>query len=768
MAYIAGYVRSIRHNTDDFYILAFEAKDSQPRLVSKLVKVKGHVIGLQQLRPDVPIRLVGEWVNDPKWGQQLVVHGWAPWAENNLGVVDFLHNCVPGFLDKPFVEALVREFGLKTFDVLSNEPDKVFQLGERVLAPLGEAGEGVVRTALDEWNLVKATYELATFLGDFDIGSHHIKAVVDAFGYDALKIVSHNPYRLLSVSGWNFLKVDGVAERLGIGKNDPRRYEGAVFWCLRDASNDGHLFVRRGDLPSMVYDLIHTSGVDGFGPDLQKGLMEAVDRLVNESVLKVDPKAGVYLLDNWKYERDTAGIISEFVAPVALDVDVPEFIENYQKSRAIDLSDAQREAIVRLVENRVLVLTGGPGTGKTTVIRCIVALLKAANISVTLMAPTGIAAKRLASVTETPASTIHRTLKYDGRQWGYSRYNRFPVGAVIVDEMSMVDMELLYRIVDALTPDTMLVLVGDEDQLPSVGPGNVLRELIRSKVVPHVRLTQIFRQSKTSDIVINSHKINRGESLSFDLSNTDSEFRFVPLADEEKAVELIVQMALKLKQRDANFQVLSAKYDGTVGVNNLNMRMREALNPPKGQSETKIGQLQVREGDRLMVIKNNYKLGVYNGDMGKLASVLSTGLNVRVHGGSEDGTDAIVPFQRNECSSMLRLAYAITVHKSQGSEFDTVILPVFRSQGRMLLRNLLYTAVTRAKKKVWLIGELSAVQKAIANDNIVQRNTAFAQSFNEAVKTRLAGVLAERGNREPGAAEEPSRGVVPSTEGPAT
>jgi exodeoxyribonuclease V alpha subunit len=755
--FVAGYIRNIVHNTDDFYILAFEVSESSRVLFTKMIKVKGTIVGLTQLKVDVPIRLTGAWNDDPKWGKQFVIHGWTPWSPDNAGIVKFLHECVPGFIDRALPEAIVKKFGHKTFEVMAEDPDAVFELFDRVLNLPGAPPEEAIQTALDQWNLVKATYELATFLGDHDIGSQHIKAVIEAFGYESLKVVSHNPYRLLSVYGWTFPKVDGVAERLDIPKNDPRRYEGAVFWCLRDAAGEGHLFVRRGDMANMVHDLVHNSGVSPFGGDLSTGLAEAVDRLIKEGIVKIDPMAGVYLLNHWKHERECAERISEFVGPTKLDVDVKEFLENYERTQAITLSDAQRKAVETFVENRVLVLTGLPGTGKTTVIRTIVALLKMANITFTLMAPTGIAAKRLSAVTENPASTIHRLFRYDGRNWGYNRYNKYPIGATVVDEMSMVDQELFYRIVDALTTDTMVLLVGDDAQLPSVGPGNVLRELVRSQGIPHVRLTEIFRQKKTSDIVLNSHKINRGEFLTFEGTSPDSEFRFIPLPDEDKAVELIVQMALKLKGKDANFQVLSPKYDGAVGVNNLNSRLREALNPSKGQREAKFGQLHVREGDRLMIIRNNYRLGVYNGDMGKLMTISDRELGVRVHGAGEGGLDELIHINRGESSSMLRLAYAITVHKSQGSEFDTVIIPVYRTQGRMLLRNLLYTAVTRAKKKVWLIGDLSAVHRAIGNDNIVQRNTAFGRSVSEAIAKRLAGVGSSRGGED----QEPVGGPAP-------
>jgi len=297
----------------------------------------------------------------------------------------------------------------------------------------------------------------------------------------------------------------------------------------------------------------------------------------------------------------------------------------------------------------------------------------------------------------------------------------------------MVDMELFYRLLSALRDDTMLVLVGDDAQLPSVGPGNVLRELVSCDSIPGVRLTKIFRQSDTGAIVSNSHMINRGEHPILGTPKGNSEFRFISLSDEAKARQYIVKMALKLKEKDANFQILSPKYDGECGVNALNKDLREALNPP-GPPEwhSKSGKKSFRVGDRIMVIKNNYKKGVYNGDVGKLLYVNRDQLVLRVYGVGND-TDLEVSFTEMEAVGHLRLAYAITVHKSQGSEFDTVIVPVMNSQGRMLQRNLLYTAVTRAKKRVWLVGEETAIHRAVANNKVLKRNTVLGKA--------VAGVL---------------------------
>jgi exodeoxyribonuclease V alpha subunit len=361
-------------------------------------------------------------------------------------------------------------------------------------------------------------------------------------------------------------------------------------------------------------------------------------------------------------------------------------------------------------------------------VRALVRLFEAAKISFNLMAPTGIAAKRLAHVTGHPASTIHRALGYDGVEWKHGPNNRFITDAVIVDEVSMVDQELCYRLLSSLQDSTMLVFVGDDAQLPSVGPGNVLRELVACKDVPSIRLTKIFRQSQGGDIVSNSHLINQGDFPVLGNPKDNTEFGYICLSEEEKILSYIVRMARRLKDRDANFQVLTPKYDGVVGVNSLNSALRDILNP-EGPPEWKGKHQHFRLGDRLMIIKNNYQKGIYNGDVGKLLYTGNDRLVVRVYGVGNN-MDQEVAFTAGEAETYLRLAYAITVHKSQGSEFDTILMPVVNSQGRMLQRNLLYTAVTRAKKKVWLLGEESAIRRAIANNKVVSRNTVFADAIS--------------------------------------
>jgi len=724
MRSIRGRVWNVIHKSDDFYIFSIEPAGRDGYEYGRKVVCKGRIFGIEQITPGVSLEVFGNWTNHPRFGQQFDLHGWGPWADTEMGVEAFLRVCL-GLEEAP-IAILVDTFGVDLFRVLSEEPEKLRGLS-------GFTDESIDQL-LETWAYARTSAELSAFFSDHTVNSNQMKALFDTFGAEAKKILQENPYRLLEVEGFSFGEVDEVAEKMGLDREDPRRFEGAALWVLREAARSGHLCVRRGDIATQLRELLRGSEIDPFGDvDLTGELNKAVARLVDRDGVKVDPSVGVYLPNHFRHERQSAENLARFLTPLQLDVEPTEFLKTYETIYQISLSEAQRDAVQKLLSSRVLVLTGLPGTGKTTVVKTFVNLFEQAGISFRLMAPTGIASKRLSEVTGHAAATIHRTFRYDGDHWGYGITNKFPIGAVIVDEMSMVDQELFFRILDALEEGTILVFVGDDAQLPSVGPGNVLRELIRCPEIPTVRLTQIFRQAEASDIILNSHRINRGDAIV--PGGTESDFRFVAISDEEKLVDLAVKMAVKLKGRDANFQVLSPKYDGVVGVNNLNDKLREVLNPGgDGKRELTIGTLRFREGDRVMVIRNDYELGVYNGDMGKLMSIHTDHLTVRVHGAGEDGLDMLVEIPRREVGQKLRLAYAITVHKCQGSEFDTVILPIVRTQGRMLQRNLFYTAVTRAKKRVWLLGDNLAVSKAIANDKVLQRNTGFERAITSAVQ----------------------------------
>ncbi len=736
MAYVQGWISAVIYRAEEYHILAFTVSEAEPPAPSPQIKIATHLFGLQQVRPGVSLKLVGEWGTHPKYGRQFVSHEWHPWARKTEDVEGCLHECIEGFADRDIVRLVVSNFGLDTFEVLTKEPEKVVGL-----APAGTALSDALKRAVAGWNNSQTMGRLAPLLRDSSVPPNVIRSILAKFGSDAAQVLRENPYRLMSIRGFTLAHADHLAEHLGIAKTDPRRVEGAVLETLHAELQNGHLYVRLDDLGRIFRALTDAAVLETFKTsDLHAKLLEAVGTLGSRGEVIVDPNAGAYLPTPHLFEKEAAKRIAQFMAPSKLELDLGGFLLDYERSQQIELSEAQKDAVRKLVESRVLILTGLPGTGKTTVIRAFTYLFRQSGLSFLLMAPTGIAAKRLASVTSSDAATIHRTFRYDGETWHYGLDAKYTVDAVIVDEMSMVDQELFYRILDALHPGTMLVLVGDDAQLPSVGAGNVLHELVACPEVPHIRLTQIFRQAVTSEIVYASHKINRGESPLLSEYSNESEFRFVPVGSEDSLAALVVDMAERLKRRDANFQVLSPKYDGVVGVNSLNERLRERLNPDIGQKEWHFGSLRVREGDRLMVTQNDYDLSIYNGDMAKLVAIEKDNLHVRIHGLSSDSIETMVRIPKTSAPEILKLAYAITVHKSQGSEFDIVLLPVVRSQGRMLQRNLLYTGVTRARKKVWLLGDPQAVQQSIENDKVVRRNSVFGRRISEEIRV-LAGVL---------------------------
>lgn len=740
MAKICGIVASIRHKAENgFWVFTMVVDESDPHVPDTATVVAGRLYGLLQVRPGTPVSFLGSWKSHPKFGRQFIPSGWQPYARNEHDIARFLHECVEGFADSSLARLFAGRFGLETFEVLSEDPDRA-----RALAGADDPFRVRIDQAIQGWQNACSLSGLGAYLQDFDIHSNTIEQISRTFGTGALNTILQDPYRLLEVDGFPLAKADALARRIGMTMADPRRIDGAVLWSLRRAARQGHLFLRHGGIIPTIDDILHEERAESFdGVNLASAVPISIRRLAARKAVCDIENVGVYLPTSFMYERESAKKLAQFLTPVDLGVDLRTFIEAYERRQHIELSDAQKGAVHKLVQNRVLVLTGLPGTGKTTLVRAFVHLFKESRLTYSLMAPTGIAAKRLAAVTGSEAATIHRSLKYDGDSWGHNVYNRLLVDAVVVDEMSMVDQELFYRLLDALAPGVMLVLVGDDAQLPSVGAGNVLRELVSCPDIPRVRLTQIHRQASTSKIVLSAHRVNRGELPLLD--RTPSDFQFVACDEEEVIVDLIVKMSDKLKGRNENFQVLTPKYQGKVGVDNLNDRLREALNPSDGRKkEWKAGDFHVRVGDRLMVTKNDYGLAIYNGDMGKLHDIRKDELVVRIHGFGADAVDIYVDIPKEKAPEILRLAYAITVHKSQGSEYGTVLLPIVRSQGIMLQRELFYTAITRARKKVWLLGSEEAVSMSVANDRVVLRNTVFGQSLTKAVR-ESSGVEAEHG-----------------------
>ena len=722
METLEGTVNNIIYHSGTFFILEFAVAELEGYNRRAFKAIKGNFFGLDTLRLGVPLKVKGSWTNSKKYGRQFNVRGWDTWAKDERSVKLFL-SCVPDF-DLLVAEHLVGHYGVNTFDALADH--------SKILDEVKGADESQLKLSLAAWDKTQAVRAFSDIMKDGGLTITDIDAAVYKFGMDAPMIVKKNPYRLMEIPGFNFGKVERLALSIGIDPQDPIRLEGAALWALNEGTRNGHLYLQRGDLSSLAMDIKEAVRPLPYTDEPDRGFRSALDSLQSRSAVVIKEGLGAYLPSMYDFEQESAKMLAKMLTPSSLELEFEPFLEEFERSSQLGLSETQKEAVRQVIQNRVLVLTGLPGTGKTTSVRALVKLFEVTRTHFSLMAPTGIAAKRLSHVTGHPASTIHRALKYDGVTWGHGPGNRYVTDAVIVDEVSMVDQELFFRLLSALREDTMLVLVGDDAQLPSVGPGNVLKELVACPDVPSVRLTQIYRQSEGGDIVSNSHLINRGELPVLGTPNSDSEFRFFRMSDEVKIREYIVKMAEKLKKKDSNFQVLAPKYDGIVGVDSLNLALRDVLNP-SGPPEWQGKHQHFRVGDRLMVIKNDYMKGVYNGDVGKLIYTGGGRLVVRIYGVG-NALDMEVTFAEAEADKNLRLAYAVTVHKSQGSEFDTIIMPVVNSQGRMLQRNLLYTAVTRAKQRVLLLGTESAIRRSIENNKVVKRNTVLSEAVSGVLK----------------------------------
>lgn len=464
------------------------------------------------------------------------------------------------------------------------------------------------------------------------------------------------------------------------------------------------------------------------------GHLEALEK--DAFIIKEEDK--YYEIESFFFENESARKInlikSEPDKSNLKKVDPEEYIDRYQKeqsfgSKVFELSSKQKEAIRSFITEKVLVITGTPGTGKTTIVKSFVQLMNEQNISFELLTPTGISAKKLGDTAGEEAMTIHRRLGYKGKEWDYNATNKYSTDVVIVDELSMVDMEVFYRLVTALHSRTRLVFVGDHNQLPSVGPGNVLSELIASGRITVIHLDKIFRQDECSDIILAAEKIRLGDTdLSLFSKDKMADIWHIQENNPAKIEEMVKKFANQLKvNKKVNFQIFSPRNQGPLSVDTLNVALQKSLNPPDPmKKEVHLNRSIIRKGDRILITKNNYLLGVFNGDIGKVVYITPEEVCVDIDDFGNKSKRVSIPM--DIADEHLKLAYAITVHKAQGQEYPLIILPFIKAHGKMLLqRNLLYTAITRAKKKVIIIGELSAIERAIMNNTIQKRNTLFSK-----------------------------------------
>jgi exodeoxyribonuclease V alpha subunit len=664
------------------------------------------------------VRLWGKWIRNPKFGMQFQVKTFIPILPASvIGIKKYLGSGLIKGIGKKFAERIVDHFGEKTLEIIDNEPDRLSEVNN-----IGPKRVSLVKTAWKEHRLIR---DIMVFLQTYNISLNLASRIFREYAEKSIEVLREDPYRLaLDIRGVGFKSADKIAQSMGIPKDSPERARAGSLHLLGEASSkNGHTFLFEDELLKSGTELLEVE---------EDRIKEAVrelssgDRIVIDEIEKNRPSIfprAIHvcekgIAENIKYHS------SHRFSPFRQNVD--SAISAFEKQHNFTLASLQKEAVREAMKGGFLVITGGPGTGKTTIVRTIIHLLHGKNMRIKLAAPTGRAAKRLEETTSMPASTIHRLLKFkpsDGK-FTFNEINPLPVDLLIVDESSMVDVVLAYHLLKALPRKASVIFVGDADQLPSVGPGNFLRDMISSGFVNTIRLNEIFRQAKQSLIVLNAHRINHGEfPITPKKTNRSQDFFFIYKKEPEEAMDAICRLIHdRIPQRFGfdpvrDIQLITPMYKGILGASNMNLELQNLLNPNPDYI-TK-GSLRLRIGDKVMQLKNNYDKDVYNGDLGIVVSLDREYnlVNIRFEG-------RVIPYEFSDLDD-ITLAYAITVHKSQGSEYPAVVIPVHTQHFIMLQRNLLYTAITRGKRLVCLVGTKKALAIAIKNAEQAKRNSAL-------------------------------------------
>jgi exodeoxyribonuclease V alpha subunit len=676
-----------------------------------LLTVVGSLPGVQ---PGEKLSLEGRWVNHPKFGLQFQ-------ASRYTSQVPATANAIKRYLSSNLVKGigpvmagrLVERFGDSTLEVIEQSPQR--------LSEVSGIGPGRVKSIQQAWEAQKEVREVMLFLQGHGVSSAYATRIYRAYGQDSVAIVKENPYRLAqNIRGIGFKTADRIAQDIGIAFDSPYRAQAALEYTLAEIADEGHVF---SPLDELIDGCIQRVEIP------QDFLHQAAQSLHAEGRIVIEEDA-VYLSSLYQAERGTADALKALMSQ-PLDrraFDAGKATAWAEERLGLKFSEDQRQAVQMAVTQKVSVITGGPGTGKTTILRAVLAVLSALKARAVLAAPTGRAAKRLAESTGQEAKTLHRLLDFqpgNGR-FSHDRDNPLEADAVIVDEASMVDTVLSYHLLRAIPRSASLLLVGDVDQLPSVGPGNVLRDVLDSGVVPSAVLNTVFRQGERSKIVEQAHRINRGlmPRWSQDVQSA-ADFYVIASEDPDRAAEIIVELCTKRIPRRfgldpmKDIQVLCPMNRGSVGASALNSRLQEAL-IPTGPSVTRFART-FREGDRVLQTVNDYDKGVFNGDLGRVDR-----LDLDQGSLSVAYDEVEVSYEFSELDELLP-AYAISVHRSQGSEFPAVVIPILTQHYPMLQRNLLYTAVTRARKLAVLVGSPKAIAIAVRNRRAEGRHTSLSR-----------------------------------------
>ncbi len=703
---LAGLVERVTFHNEDNGFCVVRAKARGHR---DLVTIVGHAATISA---GEWVTATGEWVNDRTDGQQFRARFLRTSAPTTAeGIQKYLASGMIRGIGPAYAGKLVGAFGDAVFDIIEASPDRL-----REVPGIGPVRAGRIIAA---WAEQKAVREIMVFLHTNGVGTSRAVRIFKTYGTNAIQVMTDNPYRLArDIRGIGFKTADAIAQRLGIEKDAIIRVRAGISYALSEATGEGHCGLPKADLVPLAEKLLEVPTeliVTALDFELAEGAVIA-DRVGEMDCVFL---AGLYRAEQAIAER----LLRLKDGPPPWDgIDTEKAIAWVSAKIGLALAPSQAEAVRLALASKVLVITGGPGVGKTTIVNAILRVLAAKGVQMLLAAPTGRAAKRMSEATGMEARTIHRLLEADPATGGFKRDADTPLECdlLVVDETSMVDVPLAHAMLKAVPERAALLVVGDVDQLPSVGPGQVLADLIGSGVLPVVRLTEVFRQAAQSRIVVNAHRINRGQMPELDRAAPDSDFHFVPADDPETAVARIVELVkVRIPRRYGldpvrDVQVLCPMQRGGVGARSLNIELQAALNPAGDQKVERFG-WTFAAGDKIMQLDNDYEKEVFNGDVGFVEEVnLEAGeLAARFDG-------RIVTYSFGELDA-LAPAYAVTIHKSQGSEYPAVVIPMLTQHYTMLQRNLLYTGITRGRRLVVLVGQPKAVAIAVRDVSGRQR-----------------------------------------------
>lgn len=695
------------HNEENHYIIARLKVPGQKNLVT--------IVGsLVSVTPGEMLSLKGNWDLHPKYGEQFRVTAYETVVPATVkGIERYLGSGLIKGIGPVMAKRLVEHFSEKTLDVIENSSHRLAEV-----EGIGSKRIDLIKKAWDEQKEIR---NVMIFLQNHEVSSAYAAKIYKQYGKDSVKVVQENPYRLASeIFGIGFLTADKIAQKLGMPRDSEMRAEEGILYVLQKLADDGHVFYPRAELIDECIKIL----------EIDAGIINAsIERLSALKKLVIED-GHVYLAGFHASEKGIAENLGALLnLPRCTDLlNRAAPFDWIEKDLRITLAERQRAAVQAAIDNKALVITGGPGTGKTTIIKAIIRLYRKSGRNVLLAAPTGRAAKRMSEAAGFEAKTIHRLLEFSPTKGGFKRNADHPLDSdlIIIDEASMIDTLLMHHFLKAVPTGATLVLVGDIDQLPSVGAGNVLKDIIDSGRVPTITLNEIFRQSSRSLIVVNAHKINHGEFpyISAD-KDKPQDFYFFPCEDPAEASAMVVDMCVKRIPAKFGFhpvndiQVLSPMHRGTIGAANLNIELQKHLN--NSTVELTRGGRVFKPGDKVMQIRNNYDKDVFNGDIGRIRTI-----DMEEHSVLIDFDGRQVPYDFMELDEVV-LAYAVSVHKSQGSEYPVVVLPLLTQHYMMLQRNLLYTAITRGRKLVVVIGTKKALAIAIKNNKQQMRYTGLKE-----------------------------------------